>query len=73
MRLRLLKLVLRVGGALLLVVGGFMQAFETFRTLQVLRSNDAATQTLIVPPIWLYVMAVGVALLVGSLFLPRRR
>jgi hypothetical protein len=73
MRLRLLKLILQVGGVLLLVVGVFKQAVAAFGSLREVHSDNSASLTLMVPLTWLYVAAVGFALLVGSFFIPRRR
>ena len=73
MRLKWLKLALRIGGALLLAVGGFVQALEVFGTLHTLYSDNSATLTMMVPMTWLYVAAVGFVLLLASFLVPRRR
>ena len=73
MRLKWLKLVLRISGALLLAVGGCVQTLELFGTLHTLYSDNSATLTMMVPMTWLYVAAVGFVLFVASFFVPRRR
>ena len=74
MRLKWLKLVLRIGGALLLAVGGCVQGSEVFGSLHTGYSdNNSATLTMMVPMTWLYVAVVGFVLLVASFFVPKQR
>jgi heme/copper-type cytochrome/quinol oxidase subunit 2 len=73
MRLKWLKLVLRIGGALLLAVGGCVQGSEVFGALHTLSSDNSATLTMMMPMTWLYVAVVGFVLLIASFFVPKRR
>ena len=72
MQMKLLKIVLRVVGAVLLVLGGFKFGAEVFRSVRMVDSSNSSSFTLMVPMVWLYVALGGFVLCALSFLFPRK-
>lgn len=73
MQSRALRIVLRVVGLLLLVIGGFITAADLLDSFHSAGSSNAASFTIMVRTHWAVVALVGVVLFVLSFFVGRRR